>query len=73
MPINRVVEIYVGRRGLKGRKQWFARVKSTKNGKQLWKSSEGYNNLRDLQDEASFTFPEVPQVIASQPLPVRVK
>jgi hypothetical protein len=62
MPTNRKVEIYAGRRGLLKRKQWFARVVAS-NGKNVWRTSEGYNNLREVQDEVGLSFPGLVQHI----------
>lgn len=59
---TRRVEIYAGRRGLKLRKQWYARVisKTTFGDEELFRSSEGYDNREDLLDIVDSLFPGMP-------------
>lgn len=52
------VQIYHARRGLLGRKQYRARVVSP-NGKALFVSAEGYNNLKDLLAITDRLFPDL--------------
>jgi uncharacterized protein YegP (UPF0339 family) len=52
------VEIYQSRRGLLGRKQYRARVVAP-NGKALFVSAEGYNNLKDLLAVSDRLFPNL--------------
>lgn len=54
------IQIYAGRPGFLSRKQWYARVISLANNENLFKSSEGYNNLQDLVDVTKFLFPGAP-------------
>lgn len=52
------VEIYQGKRGLLGRKQYRARVVAP-NGKVLFVSAEGYNNLSELLAISDRLFPNL--------------
>jgi hypothetical protein len=52
------VQIYQGRRGLLGRKQYRARVVSP-NGKVLFVSAEGYSNLDELLAISDRLFPNL--------------
>lgn len=52
------LQIYQGRRGLLTRKQYRARVVAA-NGKRLFVSAEGYNNLRDLLAITDRLFPHL--------------
>lgn len=52
------VEIYRGRRGLFSRTQYRARVVAP-NGRRLFVSAEGYNNLGDLTELVARLFPEL--------------
>lgn len=52
------VEIYQSRQGLIGRKQYRARVVSA-NGRTLFVSAEGYNNLGDLIAISDRLFPNL--------------
>ena len=61
------IEIYAGRRGLLARRQWHARVVSTRNGKRLFRSSEGYNNQAELIDICKSVHPGLPVEIMNPP------
>jgi hypothetical protein len=52
------VQIYVSRRGLLRRKQYRARVVAP-NGKVLFVTAEGYNNLRELLAVSDRLFPHL--------------
>jgi uncharacterized protein YegP (UPF0339 family) len=52
------IEIYRSRRGLLGRTQYRARVVAP-NGKALFVSAEGYNNLADLLKISDRLFPDL--------------
>lgn len=55
---NDRLQIYKSRRGLIGRQQYRARVVS-KNGRTLFVSAEGYNNLDDLLKISGRLFPHL--------------
>ncbi len=52
------LQIYEGKRGVLRRKQWRGRVVAP-NGKVLFASSEGYNNLKDLLKITDRLFPHL--------------
>lgn len=56
----RRVEIYAGRKGLLGRKQWYARLVGGDQREPLFRSTEGYNNRKYLQGICAECFPGVP-------------
>lgn len=60
MPNDRVKgQMYVGRRGLLGRKQWFGRIVSARNGKVLLRTAEGYNNRDECEDALDICVPDI--------------
>ena len=52
------IQIYEARRGLLRRKQYRARIVAP-NGKTLFQSSEGYNNLAELLEITGRLFPHL--------------
>jgi hypothetical protein len=56
---RRIIEIYAGRKGLLGRKQWRARVMSANGFDVLFVSAEGYNNRGELIDLCQQLFPSL--------------
>jgi hypothetical protein len=61
MPATNVKgQVYVGRRGLFSRTQYFGRILSTRNGKTLMVTSEGYNNRNDCADALDICSPDIP-------------
>ena len=60
------VQIYRARRGLLMRKQWRARVVAA-NGRVLFVSAEGYNNLGDIRGIVATLFPNAtPEIIVKE-------